>query len=124
MKRSKIILGVSAWLMLSALFALWTVASGPGELGSSDRLQNLAGVVVAATVSIGLFLHRRWAMWLYFAYAAIGLLLFLLGGDLEVASGKGGLMVGIALVAVLVPAVLIWIRRDRLGPNAAEPSNA
>ena len=62
MKHSKLIIGVAAWLLLSAIYSLWVVGSAPGPIGSSEKIQNLVGVVVSATVAIGLFRHRRWAM--------------------------------------------------------------
>ena len=124
MKVSKIILGVAAWLLISALYSVYVVASSRGPLDSPEKLLNLAGVVVALTVAIGLFRHRRWAMWLYFAYAAVGLALFVLRGDFNTAAGDAGLLFGAALAAILIPAILIWFRRDRLGPAPAERPDA
>ena len=120
--RSKIIYAVAAWLLLNAALSVWMVGTTRGPLSDPDKLQNLAGVVVAATVAIGLVRHRRWAMWLYFAYAAIGLVVYF--GRGAGAAGRGADMVAVALAAVLIPAILIWFRRDRLDPAPSERPNA
>lgn len=124
MKRSKIIYAVAAWLLANAALSTWLIATSRGALDSPDKLQNIVGVVLAATVGVGLLRHRRWAMWLYFIYAAVGLALFLFGGGAEAAARRGPEMVGLALAAVIIPAILIWFRRDRLDPAPSERPNA
>ena len=119
MSGSKIIVAVAAWLLLNAIAALWMVASSSAPIGSPFKLGALAAVVIAATAAIGLFRHRRWGMWLYFAYAVPALALLVSGAGRE-----GPLFTALALAAILVPAILIWIRRDRLTAPAAERPNA
>jgi hypothetical protein len=117
--RSKIILALAAWFALSALAAL---VQGMGKFGAMDgsvKLEWGAGVLVTLIVAAGLFLHRRWAMWLYFVYAAVGLAMFLMRGPNSTA-----LFIALTLGALIIPGILIWIRRDQLRGGSAEGIHA
>ena len=125
MKSSKIIYAIAISLLAVAAYSLWIVAAARGPIGSPEKLQNLAGIVFLATAALGLLRHRRWGMWLYFAVAAASaaaLIAFGPGSGIPV--NQRGLATGVGLVILLIPAVLIWFRRDRLGPAPAERSNA
>ena len=125
MKRSKIIYAVAASLLVVAAYSLWIVAAARGPLASSEKIQNLAGIVLLATAALGLLQHRRWGMWLYFAFAAAGAVVLLaFGPGSAIPSSQRGVASVVGIVILLIPAILIWFRRDRLGPAPAERPNA
>ncbi|HEY0013111.1 MAG TPA: hypothetical protein VGB79_09700 [Allosphingosinicella sp.] len=123
--RSKLILALSAYFAFGTALSLYTLAVEAGSLGVGQWLYQAVMIAICAAVAFGLYRHLRWALWLYLASAVVAFAGWAAGDPLAPIDPKYHTAVVVFMVlALVVPGVLMWIRRDRLSPSSIEQVNA
>ena len=123
--RSKLILALAAYFGLSAAYNLYLLVVSFGVRSLGDQLYEAAYIVIIGAVAFGLYRHLRWAMWLYLASAAVAAAIWVIQDPLASIDPQHHTGVVIfTLLFLIVPGVLIWLRRDRLSSSPIEPRNA
>lgn len=120
MKKSKTLLILALYFATTTLLDVG-IHHNYARMSRPELFQEIVGLPVSIAMSVGLFLHRRWSMWLYYVYAPISLIIFS-QQDMKLSNHPSGkfAVYGFLLLLTVVPAALIWIRRDRLSQTPSE----
>ena len=118
MPKSKIIIVVGVYLALAGVTYFFSPSpDASGSPGTRTPFTGFASAWLLAS-GIGLVLHKKWAYFLYLAGTAMFALLIFVK-SMQFGEGFTRAAVG-ALIPTLVfglPALLVWIRYDRLLPG-------
>jgi hypothetical protein len=119
--RSKILIALGLWFIAAAVYALF-IPAAPDASPTEHRLYIMAASAFWLAVGLGLLFHRAWAMWLYSAGAIVGFAIIV---STSVGTfSERSVLAAIMAIALGIPALLIWIRRNRLRPAQWRGSDA
>ena len=124
MKHSKIILVLAAWFGYAAVTGLYASVVEFGLKGPLTDFHMIYSSLVSTICSVGLLMHKKWAMWIYIYQLPISLSLNFWWVNTISPERYYAVVVVSLLLIELVPAFLMWIRRGRLTSGLLGVSNA
>ena len=117
MKYSKIILLLAVWFAYTGVMGTMDSFQEFGSQGVAYSFGMIFSAIVCLISSAGLLMHKKWVMWFYLIQLPFSLVFngwwFLAHHPEKYGVGTAAVM---ALIEI-VPLVLIWFRRDHLGPG-------